>query len=70
MKNQRKNHKSAWQAVLLTWDLMTPNERRKGIFLSLGSAFASLIDVIALVGVVPLVGLIIDPNTIGAHISN
>jgi ATP-binding cassette, subfamily B, bacterial PglK len=62
-----KNNHSAWHAVLLTWQLLTPLEKKKGFFLSLGSAIVSLIDIIALIGVIPLVSLIIDPNLINTN---
>ena len=67
MKNQQHNHGSAWQAILLTWQFMNSIERRKVFYLSLISVFISLVDVIALIGVVPLVGLIIEPETMSKN---
>ena len=45
-KRLSKNNKSARQAVSMTWSLMTSNEKLKAVFLSIGAAFVSLIDVI------------------------
>jgi ABC-type multidrug transport system fused ATPase/permease subunit len=43
---------------------MTPGEQRKGFFIALGLLAASLVDTVALIGVMPLVSLIIEPEVL------
>ena len=59
--------RSAWRAARLTWQLMTPRERKTGTLLALGLLATSLVDTVALVGVMPLVSLIIEPGVMQSN---
>lgn len=54
--------RSTWRAARLTWQLMTPRERKTGTLVAFGLLATSMVDTIALVGVMPLVSLIIEPE--------
>lgn len=58
---------SAWRAARLSWSLMTRAERRRGAMIAVGHAAASLIDTISLVGVLPLITVIIEPESIRSN---
>lgn len=61
---EHTGRKSAWRAAVATWQLMTPSEQRRGIAIALGLLATSLVDTVALVGVMPLVSLIIEPEVL------
>ena len=58
---------SAVQAIVLSWKLLTPAERRRSILLAVFQTFASLVDILALLAVMPLIGIIIEPDSINTN---
>lgn len=45
----------------MSWRLLTLSEKRQAILIAIANIFVSLLDTVALVGVMPLVSLIVDP---------
>lgn len=61
---EQERNKSAWRAARLSWRLLTPAEKRLAGLIAVASVFVSLLDTVALVGVMPLVSLIVDPEVL------
>lgn len=59
-----RSSKLRWQSFPVGWGLLTRREKIQAIWLSLAILISSLFDMIALASVMPLVGLIVEPERI------
>ena len=64
MTENRDKSGSAWQAARLSWRLLTASEKRRAVLIAIATIFVSLLDTVSLVGVMPLVSLIIEPEVL------
>lgn len=64
MTAEQPKRGSAWQAVRLSWSLLTVSEKRWGALIAIVNVLVSLLDMVALFGVMPLVNLIVQPEAI------
>ena len=64
MAAQQKGNMSIWRVVQISWTLLSVRGKRHAVLIAIASIFVSLLDTIALVGVMPLVSLIVDPDVI------
>jgi ATP-binding cassette, subfamily B, bacterial PglK len=58
---------SAWRAIRLSWGLLTVSERWWGVLIAFANVLASLLDTISLIGVMPLVSLIVQPEVLDTN---
>ena len=64
MTAEQPKRGSAWRAVRLSWGLLTVSEKRWGVLIATVNVLVSLLDTASLIGVMPLVSLIVQPDVL------
>ncbi len=64
MTAEQKRSGSVWRAGRLSWRLLTASEKRRAVLIAIAIVFVSLLDTVSLVGVMPLVSLIVEPEVL------
>jgi ABC-type multidrug transport system fused ATPase/permease subunit len=67
MTDNKNKGGSAWRAVRLSWRLLTVSEKRRAVLIAIATIFVSLLDTVSLIGVMPLVSLIIEPDVLATN---
>lgn len=64
MTAQQKKSGSVWRTIRLSWRLLPVSGKRRAAMIAIANVFVSLLDTVSLVGVIPLVSLIVEPEVL------